>query len=153
MQSASPRNTTPTSATEDRPALCELEHRVGALDSASVLPLAADDAFPPVLATSRMVALMEVAAARVMRPQLAPGQLSVGVGLNIEHLAATPLFETVRAVARHTGMQGKLHRFEVELHDRGGLVGRGTHTRAVVQEVRLLEGARRRVDGAGAPSA
>lgn len=39
-------------------------------DTAAALAIAADDSFPPVFATSRMIALMELAAARVLRPSL-----------------------------------------------------------------------------------
>jgi predicted thioesterase len=38
-------------------------------------------------------------------------------------------------------MDGKLFRFDVKAFDRGGLIGEGTHTRAVVTTERLLRGA------------
>jgi fluoroacetyl-CoA thioesterase len=43
------------------------------------------DAFPAVLATSRLIALMEVAAARLLTPLLKPGEFSVGVYISITH--------------------------------------------------------------------
>ena len=127
-----------------------VEHLVTAADSARLLRFSPADEFPDVLATSRMVALMEVAAARVMHACLGAGEVSVGVSINVEHLSATPLFETVRAEALYLGQEGKLHRFEVKLFDRGGLVGTGTHTRAIVEPQRLLDRARQRIE-AGAP--
>ena len=48
---------------------------VASSDLASALPLMETDAFPSVFATTRMVALMEIASARVLQPHLAPGQL------------------------------------------------------------------------------
>ena len=45
--------------------------------------LAPTDAFPEVFSTSRMIALMELAAARAMRPLLGEGQLSVGVSIMV----------------------------------------------------------------------
>src|SRR4029453_9587372 len=54
-------------------------------DLASSLRFGPGDAFPPVLATARMVALMEVAAARVLAPFLGPGELSVGVRVEVTH--------------------------------------------------------------------
>ena len=71
-------------------------------DMASALALSVEDEFPEVFATSRMVALMELAAARCMKPLLAPGQLSVGVNVNVTHLAATPKGVRVRAEATFT---------------------------------------------------
>src|SRR5687768_18477787 len=71
-------------------------------DTAKVLALSSEDSFPEVFATSRMIALMELAAARAMRPALQPGQLSVGVSLNVKHTAATP----VRSEERRVGKEG-----------------------------------------------
>lgn len=113
-------------------------------DMASALALSVEDEFPEVFATSRMVALMELAAARCMKPLLGPGQLSVGVNVNISHLAATPKGVRVRAEATFTGMQGKLYAFELSAWDTGGLIGQGTHTRAIIASERLLAGARTR---------
>jgi predicted thioesterase len=84
---------------------------------------------------------MELAAARLMRPGLTDSQLSVGVGVDIKHLAATPLGVEVRAVATSLGMEGKLYRFKVEAHDGGGLIGEGQHTRAIIRSERLMAGA------------
>jgi predicted thioesterase len=90
---------------------------------------------------------MELAASRAMRAGLRPGELSVGVGLDVRHLAATPPGVEARAVATFVGMEGKLYRFDVKAFDRGGLIGEGAHTRAVVTTERLLRGARARNGG------
>jgi fluoroacetyl-CoA thioesterase len=113
-------------------------------DTAEAVAISSEDAFPAVFATSRMIALMEVAAARVMRPLLAPGQLSVGVALSVEHRAATPLGGHVRAVATYLRPEGKLYRFKVEAFDDAGSIGGGEHTRAIVATERLLAGAAKR---------
>ncbi|NQD96425.1 thioesterase, partial [Pseudomonas sp. CrR25] len=76
----------------------EAELRVAPSDSAKALSLAAEDEFPEVFATSRMIALMELAAARCMQPLLQAHELSVGVGVDIRHLGATPI--GVRVVAK-----------------------------------------------------
>jgi predicted thioesterase len=112
-------------------------------DLASNLGLT-DDAYPPVFATSRMIALMEIAASRCLLPVLGAGELSVGVTVNVRHTAATLPGLEVTATARFLGMEGKLYRFEVIASDPGGEVGRGEHTRAIVAEDRLLAGASRR---------
>jgi len=114
---------------------------VGPGDTAKGLSRSAEDNFPDVFATSRMILLMEVAASRLMKPGLDAGQLSVGVGVSIEHLAATPLGVEVKAAATFLGMEGKLYRFKVEAFDAGGLVGQGSHTRAIVKTDRLVAGA------------
>jgi predicted thioesterase len=113
-------------------------------DTAAALALSAEDAFPEVFATSRMIALMELAAAKLMRPLLGEGQLSVGVSLNVRHTAATSVGETVKAVATYLGPDSKMHRFKVEAFDAAGSIGEGDHLRAIIATERLLKGAERR---------
>lgn len=117
---------------------------VTATDLASTLADNPADAFPEVFATSRMIALMELAAAQVLRPLLADGELSVGVTVDVSHSAATALGETVSATATYVGREGKLYMFEVMASDGAGEIGKGTHRRAIISTARLLEGAQRR---------
>ena len=123
----------------------ELEYQVTQTDLAKTLSIDEQDDFPEVLATSRMIALMELAAARLMKGLLSEEELSVGVNVNVTHMAATLQGDTVRALAKYTGMEGKLYQFNVSLYDTGGIAGEGTHTRAIVETKRLLEGARGRL--------
>jgi predicted thioesterase len=103
------------------------------------------DRFPRVLATARLISLMELAAARAMQPILRPEEMSVGVGVSIEHHAPTPTGGAIRMTARYLGPEGKFHRFEVVAHDDAGEVFRGQHTRAVITADRLEKGAARRL--------
>jgi len=118
---------------------------VGEVDLASALRFEKGDDFPRVFATSRLVALMEVAAARLLRPHLREGELSVGVTVDIVHTVATPLHGTVIATATYVGRDGKLFVFEVLAADDAGEIGRGTHKRAIVSNERLTAGAARRM--------
>jgi predicted thioesterase len=113
-------------------------------DTAQSLALTPEDEFPNVFATSRMIALMEVAASRLMKPMLEEGQLSVGVSLNVRHTAATPIGSRVETRAIYEGPEGKLYKFRVEAFDEAGPVGAGEHTRAIVSTERLLTGASKR---------
>ncbi|HET6283506.1 MAG TPA: hotdog domain-containing protein [Polyangia bacterium] len=122
---------------------------VGPTDLASAISADPADTFPDVFATARLVALMEIASARVLRPALQPGQLSVGVSVDVAHTAATPAGATVTATARLVGREGKLFVFEVIAQDGGGEIGRCTHRRAIVASQRLLDGAVRRNRGLG----
>ncbi len=113
-------------------------------DLANTLNYEPGDAFPPVFATSRMVALMEVAAARVLSPHLGAGEVSVGVSIEVAHTAATPPGATVTATAKYLGREGKLFLFELSAADDAGEIGKGTHKRAVVTAERIVAGAARR---------
>jgi predicted thioesterase len=125
----------------------ELEYQVTQTDLAKTLSIDEQDDFPEVLATSRMIALMELAAARLMKGLLSEEELSVGVNVNVTHMAATLQGDTVRVLAKYTGMEGKLYQFNVSLYDAGGIAGEGTHTRAIVKTSRLLQGAKKRANG------
>jgi len=118
-------------------------------DLASEVAVGTEDSFPEVLATSRVIGLMEVSAARLLQPLLKPGELSVGVGIDIKHFAPTPVGEEVRVVATFLEPDGKLYLFEVEVFDRAGKVASGKHTRAIVDKNRLMDGAKSRMEKVG----
>lgn len=113
-------------------------------DTAAAISISPNDVFPPVFATARMVALMELAAARVLQPMLQEGELSVGVSLTVRHTAATPVGGNVTARATYLGPEGKLFRFRIEAFDDAGSIGDGEHVRAIIATERLLSGAARR---------
>ena len=120
-------------------------------DLASTLSPGADDAFPAVLATTRMIGLMEIASARLLKPHLAAGELSVGVHVEVTHSAPTPPGVQITATARYLGREGKLFVFEVLAHDPGGEIGRACHKRAIVSAERLLSSAQRRIASPPSP--
>ena len=130
--------------TPDIGATATAEIRVSEGELASSLRFDASDEFPAVYATSRMIALMELAASRVLRPCLEGDELSVGVAVNVLHTAATPPGATVTAVAKLTAIEGKQYVFEVSAFDPAGEIGHGTHKRAVISTSRLVAGAARR---------
>lgn len=113
-------------------------------DLASRLAEREGESFPPVFSTARMIALMELAAARAIASFLDPGQESVGVLVHVTHTAATLFGTRVTARATYTGREGKFFAFEIVANDEAGEIGRGNHQRAVVDSGRLLEGAIRR---------
>jgi predicted thioesterase len=110
---------------------------VAKADLADKVALDPGDVFPAVYATSRMVALMELAAARILTPILGPGENSVGVTVDIEHISPTPPGASVTAEARYLGREGKLYLFEVLARDDAGIIGQGRHRRAIVDAKRL----------------
>lgn len=104
----------------------------------------ASDPFPEVYATPRMVGLMELAAARLVEKELGPGELSVGVSLEVFHTAPTLAGAPVKATARYVGRDGKLFVLKVSVSDPAGEIGHCTHKRAIICAERLLAGARKR---------
>ena len=122
-----------------------IDFKVQDKDLAKNLHISEDDNFPEVFATARLVALMECSAAKILIPFLEEGQLSVGVEVNIKHLAPTLSGDIAISTATYDGMQGKLYKFSIEVVDSAGLIGTGSHTRAIISEDRLISGANKRI--------
>src|SRR5690348_5769341 len=84
-----------------------------------------------VFSTPSMINLMEHAARAALEPFLDRNEESVGVDVQVKHLAATPLLSAVRGVATVTRVEGKLIDFDVAAFDSAEQIGKGTHRRAV----------------------
>jgi fluoroacetyl-CoA thioesterase len=93
----------------------------------------------PVLATPRLIGLMEQAAAEAVRSVLAAEQTTVGTRVDVQHLAATPIGMHVTARAELIEVVGRMLRFHVEARDAQELVADGLHERAIVDRDRFLE--------------
>jgi fluoroacetyl-CoA thioesterase len=105
------------------------------------------DNYANVFATTKMIGLMELAAGRLLEQIQDINQLSVGVEINVKHLNATPVGQEVTATAIYLGKEGLLHKFNVVAFDKGGKIGEGHHTRAIIEIDRLILGAERRIEG------
>ncbi len=94
-----------------------------------------------VFGTPFMMGLMEYAAMQCVQPELPEGKGNVGVEISSSHLAPTPVGMKVTATAEVTGISanGKMITFKVTAHDADGLIGEGTHTRAVIDNARFLQ--------------
>ncbi|HEY3367898.1 MAG TPA: thioesterase family protein [Symbiobacteriaceae bacterium] len=91
-----------------------------------------------VFSTPMMIALMEMASLNAVQPYLNPGDTTVGTLVNVSHLAATPLGQQVRAVARLETVAGKRLVFTVEAFDETEKIGQGTHERYIVTMDKFL---------------
>lgn len=92
----------------------------------------------PVLATPRVVALAEQAAIAALGTHLAAGQTTVGMRVQIDHLAPTAVGGAVTADATLERIEGRRLTFTVSVSDRCGLVAAGRVTRVVVQRDQFL---------------
>ena len=92
-----------------------------------------------VLATPMMIAAIEHTAASSVAPALEPGKTTVGTLVNVTHTAATPagMKVTVDTEVTEISANGKLLTFRVSASDEAGLIGEGTHQRAVVDKARF----------------
>lgn len=92
----------------------------------------------PVFASPMMIALMEGAAVNCAEALLPAGYESLGTHLDVTHLAATPEGLTVTATATLASVDGRKLVFDVDAHDGVELIGRGRHTRIVVDTARFM---------------
>jgi fluoroacetyl-CoA thioesterase len=96
----------------------------------------------PVLGTPRVIALVEEAAMIAVADQLPTGQTTVGMRVQLDHLAPTNVGSSVAAEATLERVEGRRLTFTVSVTDQCGLVAAGKVTRVVVETERFLEKAR-----------
>lgn len=86
-----------------------------------------------VLATPRMIAVMERTAMRAIWDRLPEGATCVGYAVNIKHVSSAPFGGECVSRAELTGIRDgrKLH-FKVEVTFDGRTVGVGTHERRII---------------------
>lgn len=92
-----------------------------------------------VYATPCMAAMMEAAACDAIEAGLEETETTVGIELNLKHIAATPVGMEVRAEASVTAVEGKIVSFTIEAFDEAGKIGEATHKRALVNSQRFLD--------------
>lgn len=92
-----------------------------------------------VLATPHLVGLLEGTCVRAIAAQLEPGQSSVGTHVDLRHLKATAVGDTVRLWAEVISVDGRRVTFRVKAEDSGGVAGEGTHERVLIDLKRFLE--------------
>ncbi len=91
-----------------------------------------------VLATPSMIAFMEYVSRDLLAQHLAPENSSVGVLVDVRHLAATPVGQPVRVACEVTEIDGRRVTFNVEAWDAQEKVGEGRHQRVIIDSARFL---------------
>ena len=103
----------------------------------------------PVFGTPFMAAMMENAAMTCLQNFLEEGKGSVGTHLDITHDAPTPIgmTVTVEAEIRDVSENGKMVVFDVRAWDEKGPIGKGFHTRAIINNERFLNKCNAKLEG------
>jgi fluoroacetyl-CoA thioesterase len=103
-------------------------------------------AMPRVFATGFLVVLMEWTCMQLLAPHLDAGEGSLGVRVDISHLAATPPGMTVTVDCECVEVVARKVAFKVRAHDGVDLIGEGRHERFVITwdkfNARVLEKAK-----------
>jgi predicted thioesterase len=92
-----------------------------------------------VLATPKMINLIEEAALSAVEHLLPDGKQSLGTHLDVSHIAATPVGMTVTAEAELIEVDGRKLLFAVRARDKMDLISEGRHERVVVTAASFQE--------------
>src|SRR4051812_17280807 len=77
----------------------------------------ATDGMPAVLSTPNLIGLLERTARQTLAPFLEADERSVGIEIELRHLAATPLGQPVTCTARVISAEGTQVGFQIEARD------------------------------------
>jgi len=86
-----------------------------------------------VFGTPAMIALMEEASINTVDKNLPEGFATVGIELNIRHIAATPEGMNITASAKLIEIDGRRLVFKVEAFDEIEKIGEGSHQRFIIE--------------------
>ncbi|MGQ9484057.1 MAG: thioesterase family protein [Desulfosoma sp.] len=102
---------------------------------------------PNVFATPFLGGLMEQVCAALIDEHLEPGMQSVGMSMDLKHLAPTPLGMEIKVVCEVTAIEGRKVIFKVEAFDEVEKIGEATHGRFLIKadkfNARVMEKARK----------
>lgn len=87
---------------------------------------------PKVFATGFMVGLMEWTCLKVLENHMDEGEGSLGIHINVSHLAATVPHQVVTVEADVTKIEGRRVWFHVKARDELDVIGEGEHERMIV---------------------
>ena len=91
-----------------------------------------------VLGTPWMISFMERVSNRLVAENLPKGQMSVGVHVDVRHLAATPMKVEIRVRAEVLEVVKNRVKLSIEAWDNQDKIGEGTHLRTVVEKARFM---------------
>lgn len=106
----------------------------------------AGDGMPAVVSTPHLVGFLERTARLTIAPHLDDDERSVGIALDIRHLAPTPVGQTIYCRAQIISMADRKITFQIEARDQHEVIVRGVHQRAVIR----IESFSRRVNAKSA---
>ena len=102
---------------------------------------------PEVFGTPIMIYHLEVTSSEAIQNYLPVGFVTVGVVVNVKHLAATPIGDKVTLKATVTAVGENTITFAVEAHDSAEKIGEGIHVRAAVEMSRFMKRVKAKTGG------
>ena len=103
------------------------------VEAKHAIEFAGDGGMPAVLSTPNLVQFLERTARHALLPYQNEDERSVGTEIELRHLAATPVGQTVTCTARIILVEGRQVTFQVEAHDGHEVIARGLHRRRIIR--------------------
>jgi fluoroacetyl-CoA thioesterase len=104
----------------------------------------ADNGMPAVLCTPWLIWFLEHTAREAVLPWLETGESTVGIEIEIAHLAPTPVGQAVTCLARVIHADGTRISFHLEARDDHELIARGAHQLQIIQVDRFASRVQRK---------
>ena len=92
-----------------------------------------------VFSTPSLILLLEKTAVAALVEKLEAGKTTVGSGLDVTHLAATPVGMNVTGTAEVIAVEGRKVIFKVAAEDEQESIAEGRHTRFIVDEAKFQD--------------
>ena len=92
-----------------------------------------------VFSTPEMLSFLEITCRHCVEPHLKEGEGTVGISVDLKHIASTPIGINVTCECELIEVDGKRLVFNVELWDEGEKVGKAVHERFIVDMNKLLK--------------
>ena len=99
----------------------------------------ATDGMPQVLSTPGLIGMLERTSRELLMPLLEPGERSVGIEIELRHLAPTLVGAKVTCTARVIRAEAKEVTFQIEARDQQEMLARGLHKRAIIRVERFVQ--------------
>jgi predicted thioesterase len=91
------------------------------------------DGMPAVVSTPNIIQFLERTARHTLAPHLEADERSVGLEIDIRHLAPTPVGQTIHCRAQVIAVEDRKVTFQIEARDQHEVIVRGLHKRAVIR--------------------
>ncbi|HWP60021.1 MAG TPA: thioesterase family protein [Candidatus Acidoferrales bacterium] len=109
---------------------------------ATTLDMRAKQLAADVFSTPAMISLMEGTCVRLVAPYLEENEQTVGIHVDVRHMAPTKIGQTVTVTAELLEIKDNKLRFAVSaVNDRNVKIGEGTHRRALINTKEFAAGA------------
>lgn len=105
-------------------------------DKLSALEIGSGDLL--VLATPALLAFMENCAKELVKNHLLDTDTTVGISVNMSHLAPTKLNDKVKVICTLTNIEKRILTFEIEAYDSNNLISKATHQRCIVNKEKFM---------------